>query len=198
MQNQLKVGIFGGTYNPIHFGHLINIEIIKNDFNLDAIMIVPTKISVHKSIEEPVSVIDRCKMIEAAIDKRNDFQLSRIEIDRDEPSFTITTVQELIKRNPQIEYYLIIGYDSFADISNWKDYNTLIKAIPIIVMNRPDERAKNEDTIKKAKKIMFAENPLIDISSTYIRKRLEDNKSVRYLMPDSVLKYIKEKGLYQN
>ena len=112
----MKLGIFGGTFNPIHYGHLINAEIIRSDFNLDRIILVPARQPVHKSLDGNVPAEERYAMAALAVGGAKEIEVSRIEIDREEPSYTITTVHELLALYPGSELYLIIGMDSLAEL----------------------------------------------------------------------------------
>jgi nicotinate-nucleotide adenylyltransferase len=193
----VKLGIFGGTFNPIHYGHLINAEIIRSDFNLDRIILVPARQPVHKSLDGNVPAEERYAMAALAAGGAKEIEVSRIEIDRKEPSYTITTVHALLDLYPGSELYLIIGMDSLAELDRWRESGHLLEHVSVIVMKRPGPGATPE-VAPASGRIYYAENPLIDISSTMIRERIRAGKSVRYLMPDAVIDYIARKGLYQH
>ncbi len=195
---KLRLGIFGGTFNPIHYGHLINVEMIRSDFNLDKIIFVPAKEPVHKRLEGNVSAEDRYAMTVLAVHGEKEFEVSRIEIDRTGPSYTFATVNEIRSAHPEDSIYLIIGMDALNEISKWKEPDQL-KSVTIIAMKRPGEiipAAGGEGN--GAWRVLYAVNPLIDISSTIVRERLRNKKSVRFLLPDPVIEYIYKAGLYQN
>jgi nicotinate-nucleotide adenylyltransferase len=191
----LKLGIFGGTFNPIHYGHLINAEIIRSDFNLDRVVLVPAKYPVHKRLDGEVPAEERYAMAVIAVSGAAEFDVSRIEIDRKEPSYTITTVHELNGLYPGSELSLIIGTDSLNSICTWREPEHLMEHVALIVMRRPGEAPSMPGDSGKFN-VRFADNPLIDISSTCIRERLRAGKSVRFLLPDQVIDYIRKKGLY--
>ncbi len=193
----MKLGIFGGTFNPIHYGHLINAEILRSDFNLDRIILVPSRQPVHKSLDGNVPGEERYAMVALAVGGTKEIEVSRIEIDREEPSYTITTVHGLLELYPGSELYLIIGMDSLAELDRWRESGHLLEHVSVIVMRRPGPEAP-PGGVPVTGRIHYAENPLIDISSTYIRDRLRAGKSVRYLLPDAVIDYIQKKGLYRN
>lgn len=194
----MRIGIFGGTFNPIHYGHLINAEIVRTEHSLDRIIFIPSKMPVHKKLAGMTSSEDRLNMIRLALDSSNNMEVSSIEIDMDTPSYTITTIEELKKKSTQTEYYLIIGWDSFNEINTWKDYKKLIKTVPIIVMNRKGKTIDREKLINSSLNIIFADNPVIEISSTCIRERISSGETIKYLLPDKVIEYINEMGLYTN
>ncbi|MBP7736564.1 MAG: nicotinate-nucleotide adenylyltransferase [Spirochaetes bacterium] len=193
----MKLGIFGGTFNPIHYGHLINAEMIRSDFDLDRIILVPAKYPVHKSLAGEVPAEERYAMAVLAAAEAKEYEVSRIEIDRNGPSYTITTVQALQERYPGSELNLIVGMDSLNTIDTWRETERLLKHVSLIVMRRPGEACAPDVDLGKCM-VRFADNPLIDISSTVIRERLRAGKSVRFLMPDAVIDYIARKGLYRN
>jgi nicotinate-nucleotide adenylyltransferase len=193
----LKLGIFGGTFNPIHYGHLINAEIIRSDYGLDKIIFIPSKSPVHKDLAGGVSAKDRCTMVSLGIRDVKGFEVSTIEIDREGPSYTIATIRELETMRPRDHMFLIIGTDSLREIDTWKDPEQLLESVAVIAMKRPGAKALPRMDLT-GYRIQYANNPLIDISSTCIRERVKDKKSVRFLLPDSVIRYIKKGGLYRH
>jgi len=116
-----RTGIFGGTFNPIHHGHLINIELLIDHFNLDRVLFIPAKIPVHKTLADNVSSADRLKMVELALAGSENMLSSGIEINRETASYTITTLEELKNIYPDDELFLIIGSDSFNELDTWKE-----------------------------------------------------------------------------
>jgi len=192
----LKIGIFGGTFNPVHYGHLINAEFIRDAFSLDRILFIPSKAPVHKDLAENISPDDRFAILERAISGNSCFQASRVELDRHEPSYTVHTVDQIKAAKPGDEIFLIIGDDSFLSIHTWKDYRSLLKAVPVIVMNRQGNMVRNAAITYDVSSVYYAGNPIIGISSTVIRERVRLNRSIRYLVPDEVIDYIMERELY--
>lgn len=193
----MKIGIFGGTFNPIHYGHLINAQLLLEDFSLDRILFVPSKKPVHKEIEENISGEDRYRMIQYAIEGNSGFEVSRIELDREDPSYTIITIRDLQLSSPEDAFYLIIGMDSLNDFHTWKEYRAIARRVPLIVIERPDHQLKNRSIVDDFDEIYFANNPLIDISSSRIRDYVKHGRSIQYLVPPKVEQYISEKGLFQ-
>ena len=135
----MKVGLFGGTFNPIHIGHLINAQFIREEFNLDFILFVPTKYPVHKELEDDVDAEHRYRMVKLAIEGVEYFKVSRLEIDRNRPSYTIFTIDDILKENPDWQLFFIIGYDAFNEIDTWKDWQRLLLTIDFIIMKRPGD-----------------------------------------------------------
>lgn len=192
----MKLGIFGGTFNPIHFGHLINAEFIRETFSLGKVLFVPAKEPVHKNSCSSVSAENRMLMVEEAISNNPFFEVSDIEVTRNEPSYTIYTVHALLSRYPDDDLYLIIGEDSYDEFWKWKDYRDIVRDVHLIVMSRYSVIAENERYNSFSDKILFAHNPIIDITSTEIREKIKRNQSIRYLVPEKVVSYIIKRGLY--
>lgn len=193
----MKFGLFGGTFNPIHHGHLINAQFVREKFDLDKLFFIPSLKPVHKELSDDVQAMHRFDMITLAIGKESPFfEVSKCEIERRSPSYTILTIGEFEVKFPGIKLYLIIGGDSYNEIETWKDYHEIQKRISIIVLKRPGTELaqKNKGDFEAGLEII--ENPMIDISSSCIRKRIAEGKSIKYLVPETVEKYIKEKELY--
>ncbi len=194
----MRLGIFGGTFNPVHYGHLINAEIIRDDHSLDKILFVPSKYPVHKGLDCMTSAEDRVNMVKIAIEKNKSFDYSLVEIETESPSYTITTVKTIRMRNPEWELFLIIGADSYNEIDTWKDYKELLESVSLIVMKRGSAEQYGSGITGLPGNVIFADNPLIEISSTYIRNRIRKNLSINYLVPEKVIDYINGKRLYRN
>ncbi|OHD64772.1 MAG: nicotinate (nicotinamide) nucleotide adenylyltransferase [Spirochaetes bacterium RBG_13_51_14] len=193
----MKLGIFGGTFNPIHYGHLINAEIIRSDFDLDRIILVPAKYPVHKKLDGDVPPDHRYAMTALAVSSTREFEVSRIEIDREGPSYTITTVDDIQALHTGSELYLIIGSDAVHEFATWREPDRMLKHASLIVMRRPGGNNR-PGPVFGSNNIYYAENPLIEISSSCIRDRLRAGKTIKYLLPDAVIDYIQKKGLYSN
>lgn len=188
--------MYGGTFNPVHLGHLITAAAIREEFGLDRVILVPARAPVHKLQDPGASAEDRYRMIELAIRGCDGLEASRIEIDRQTPSYTIYTVQELRERHPGAQISLIMGADSFADIGSWMRHDELLSTTTVIIMRRPGAPAAPEEQVRCGREVLFARNPLLEISSSVIRERLRGGRPVRYLLPGAVLDYIREKELY--
>ena len=193
----LKIGLFGGTFNPVHYGHLINAQAVKEYFNLDSILFIPSKYPVHKDLEGNISSEDRFNMVKLAIKTNMSFDVSRIEIDRKDESFFIITIKQLLKENQGTEFFLILGADAFSYLYKWKDYEEILQLVSVIVMRRPDSDRINKKIFRKGKKILLIDNPNIEISSSMIRENVRDGKSIKYLVPHEVEEYIIKQGLFK-
>lgn len=196
-----KIGILGGTFNPIHIGHLIIAEQCKEQLNLDQIIFIPNGNPPHKN----KNIIDkhhRFKMLSLAIEDNKYFDISDIEIKKEEPSYTINTILEL-KKNTTNEIFFIMGDDSLFNIKSWYKYKNLIEECRFIVF--PREKTLDISNYNKfistelnadIAKFNFISFPLINISSTLIRNMIEKKNSVKYLVPDKVINYIDSNKLY--
>jgi nicotinate-nucleotide adenylyltransferase len=194
----LKIGVFGGTFNPIHMGHLISAQIVLEQHQLDRILFIPSRQPVHKEEPGGVSAEDRFTMIRLAIEGNPAFEASRVEIDRAEPSFTIITVKLLLDSNPGSDLYLILGADAFSEIDTWKDYRELLGLITLIVLTRTGPLHHDEGIVSRSRKVLFASNPVIGISSSCVRERVRNGRPISSMVPRGVDEYIREKGLYRN
>jgi len=192
----VKTGIFGGTFNPIHNGHIFNARFIKDEFNLDRILFIPTGEPVHKKLAGNVTGELRCEMVSLAITDQEGFEVSRIELDRPEPSYTAITIRELSEKFPEDDFYLIIGADSFNELDSWREYEFIINSVPVIVMKRPGDPELKESVTRGIAKLLASGNRNIDISSSMVRDRVARGLPVDSLLPGAVNEFIKSKRLY--
>lgn len=203
MLKKVKVGIMGGTFNPIHFGHLILAESAYDYFQLNTIVFIPSGYPPHKKNNVIVSKKHRLKMAQLAIEDNNHFEISTIEIDNDGYSYTVETLNKLVTNNKNKEYYFIIGADSLFNIHKWKEPEKIFDLCKIIVASRDNLQedilvAKKKYVEKKYKtKIHLLPMVNIDISSSNIRQRISDNKTIKYFVPKDVEAYIYMNNLYR-
>lgn len=199
-----KVGIMGGTFNPIHIGHLIIAEQAKEQYDLDKVLFMPVSKPPHKIGEDIEEDINRVAMVRMAIQDNPYFELSLFEVNRQGLSYTAETLRQLTKLYPNTEFYFIMGGDSLVAIETWKEPKTVLELGNILACTRDDvddKRLTEEIRYLKDKyhvdirKLII---PQIDISSTMIRERIGNDLSIRYMVPDSVYAYIKDHGLYEN
>lgn len=197
-----KYGIFGGSFNPIHYGHLMICEYIKEEMGLDKVIFIPTGNPPHKEIG--VSAKDRYEMVRLAISPNPDFEISDIETTRVNLSYTVDTIRELKKIYKEEKLYFLIGLDSLFQLKTWKKIDDLSQEIEFVVALRPGYIDKEEinreiDFLREnfGTKINLIKTPLYEISSTDLRKRIHEGKSLRYLIPKKVLDYIEESGFYK-
>lgn len=199
-----KIGIMGGTFNPIHFAHLILAENAYEQFNLDEVVFMPSKRPAYKDLSELVSNEHRMNMIKAAIEGNDHFSISDMEYHREGNTYTADTLRELNRNNPDEEYYFIIGGDSLLELEKWYQPETVLSLSHVVASSRSDISDQEiEDKIKELNDkyhsdIELLKVPSMDISSKMIRSRLEQNQTVRYFLPEAVLQYIKCHDLYKN
>ncbi len=187
-----KVGLLGGTFNPPHIGHLIMANEVLEACQLDEVRFLPNRIPPHKELEFSVPVAKRIEMVELAIQDHPHFTIERIESERSGPSYTYDTIQLLRDREPEVDFYFIIGGDMVEYLPKWNNINELKHMVRFVGVNRPQypiPEVNLED-------IIFVTIPGIDLSSSLIRERLKNGESVRYLIPFDVLNYIKGEKIY--
>lgn len=187
-----RIGILGGTFNPIHIGHLAIAQMALERMHLTKVVFVPAHIPPHKNPKAVANAKHRYNMVKLAIKDNSDFEISDFEINKEGKSYTIDTMKYFYEKYPKdTKLYFIIGGDTLADLPNWRYIDDILKIGEFIVVNRPGCVKKASD-LKHHSVIM----PGIDISSSLVRFRLFQNKTIRYFVPDPVLTYIKENELY--
>jgi nicotinate-nucleotide adenylyltransferase len=201
----MRLGIFGGTFDPVHFGHLALAEECLAAANLDELWLVPAASPPHKGGKKLSRFDQRKEMLELAIAGNEKFKVEPMEADRPGPSFTIDTLLEIQKRKPNDELFLIIGGDSALEFSTWKDPAKIASLATIIVRIRPGFSMPTEQEFISQlgkelgvvpKVIFVAGPPFLDVSSSLLKERVSNNKSIRYLLPRAVEVYIQQKKLY--
>ncbi|MFW6280802.1 MAG: nicotinate-nucleotide adenylyltransferase [Halanaerobium sp.] len=196
-----KIGIFGGTFDPPHLGHLILNEQIKNNFGLDKIIFMPAGNPPHKKDKEIISDNQRLEMIRLATANNPFFEISNWELSRDRYSYTAYTLKEFVPSLDAEQVFFIIGADSLADIFKWHKPDYLLAEGKFIVFNRPGYNL--DDILGKPEYEPYLDNINtyqslhIEISSSYIREEIKKGNSIRYLTPENVRKYIMGKKLYR-
>jgi nicotinate-nucleotide adenylyltransferase len=197
-----SLAIMGGTFDPIHNGHLVVAEQVRHSFACDKVLFVPAASPPHKNESTITAVADRLAMTKMAVESNPWFEVSALEIERPGPSYTIDTVRE-IKKNYQPEnLYFITGADAVLEILSWKDVNNLLASCKFIAATRPGYDLSNLQQRLKALPKEYFKNiipfyvPSLSISSTDIRNRVASGKPIKYLLPESVERYIYDNLLY--
>lgn len=194
----MKIGILGGTFDPVHWGHLLLAETVREELSLDKIVFMPACIPPHKQ-SRPVSTgSHRVEMIRLAIANIPYFQVSDYEIQKQAVSFTrdtLKTLKENVYQNDSL--FLIIGEDNFRELDTWKDPASLFEYATVAVMKRSGSKS-NEVIPDKFSQAIFVKTPLLDISSSEIRDRVARGKSIRFRVPEAVEKYIEINELYRS
>jgi len=206
-QHRKRIGILGGTFNPIHTGHLIMAEEVCKNHHLSKIIFMPTYIPPHKYVNNLVDAHHRYQMIKAAISGISKFEVSDLEIIREGKSYTIDTIQEIQNHyGEDSEIYLIMGADSLNELELWKNIKRLSQLCHFVIVNRPGFKAEastrlveiiGSASILDMEKLRI-EIPPVDISSTSIRKRVNADVEIKDLVPECVEAYIRENDLYSS
>lgn len=189
----MKIGLFFGSFNPVHTGHLIIANFILEYSELDRIWFV---VSPHNPLKEKKSLLnqqDRLHLVRLAIEDNPSFRASDIEFKLPQPSYTIDTLTYLREKHPKHSFSLIMGSDNLATINKWKNYEALLNQHVIYVYQR---EGSAHSQFHDYPKVNILTTPMIDISATQIRKMLKEGKSVKYLVPDSVEEYLRTSAYY--
>lgn len=215
---RIRLGVMGGTFDPVHLGHLRAAEEVREWFRLDRIEFLPARLPPHKTDRPVTPVSRRLAMLEEAVGSTPGFAVSRIEADREGPSYLVDTLEQYRKIHGHAAVYFVLGMDSFREIRTWHRYPELFALADFIVTTRPGytrpglaealpadvagafRPVRSGATLfehESGKKIYFQEITLLDISATRIRQWLRQGRSVRYLVPDPVLAYIEKHRLYR-
>ncbi|GIO85408.1 putative nicotinate-nucleotide adenylyltransferase [Paenibacillus faecis] len=191
-----RVGIMGGAFDPVHLGHLLAAEAAREQYGLEEVWFMPSHIPPHKH-QAGVSGKQRLEMVEAATRANPAFKPLDLELRRGGVSYTVDTIRELRREHPDLDLYFIIGADMVNYLPKWEGIEELTGMLKFIGLQRPGSFLELDalpDHIQQA--VHLADMPLVDISSSLVRKRLASGKSVRYMVPDEVHEYIVRSGLY--
>ena len=214
----MRIGILGGTFNPIHLAHLRIAEEVREACALDRVLFIPAALPPHKDVAEEVPFAHRLAMVEVAIAGNRHFGVSALEGQRQGKSYSVHTLEILHHENPADEYYFIVGMDSFRDITSWKEYKRLFELAHIVVVARPGwadgdpldllpvairadfcyDCAAKILRHRCGTSVIFLAETRLDISSTRIRQLVAEERSIRYLVPAAVADYIVRHGLYRD
>jgi nicotinate-nucleotide adenylyltransferase len=192
----MNIGLFGGTFDPIHLGHLIISELILEELELNQVWLVPAAQPPHKLDHTISSFSHRAAMAERAIHNNPRLAVNRIEETLTGPSYTVQTLRLLTESFPLNRYFLIIGADSFVNFDQWKDpWEILDLCVPVVYPRSGYDCSKADQRLME--KSLFPGLPLIGLSSSVIRERIKALKTVRYMVPDCVAQYIQQHQLYR-
>lgn len=201
----MKIGIMGGTFDPIHIGHLLLGEFAYENFHLDKIWFLPNGNPPHKTTAEEsgVSLNDRIEMVRLATDDVPYFDLNLYEATASKHSYTFSTMKALRKMYPEYEFFFILGADSLFSIEEWKNFREIFPSCTILAAMRDDKDTESMQAQIEYLKTMYGADirllraPLVEISSTTIRRRARKSLSIRYMVPDAVSEYIQNNALYK-
>ncbi len=197
----MRVGVFGGTFDPIHFGHLAAVEECRVRLALDKVLVVPAAQPPHKLGRQVSSSADRLAMLELALRDNEALTISHIELEREGPSYTVDTLACLRENLPPAsELFFLVGLDALRDLLSWHEPKRILQLARLAVVARPGYRLELGpilDSIPEARqRIIYLMGPALDISSTDIRARVAEGLPIRYQLPDAVVDYIVREGLY--
>jgi len=191
-----KIGILGGTFDPVHFGHLLLAQDAMEALGLDRVTFVPASVPPHKMEKETTSASDRYEMVRLAVEDNPLFTLSDVEFKRSGPSFSVDTITRLKEEIGDGDLYFLIGADNLDEIWTWKDPEKLFQICRVVVIGRPglELESKQNDLPGPVTTLDILR---INLSSSEIRSRIKKGRSIRYLVPQNVERYIYEKRLYR-
>lgn len=198
----MRLGIYGGTFDPVHYGHLLAGEQCLEQCGLDEVWFVPASVPPHKPERSITSGVQRAEMLEIATAGHPRFRVSRLELDRSGPSYTVDTLTALRGESPGRELFLLIGTDSLADFVTWRSPQRILALATLVVVNRGRSTAdlqgiRTRFGASAAERVLQVEMPAVDLASTDIRRRVHSGRSVRYMVPRGVQAYIYQHGLYR-
>jgi nicotinate-nucleotide adenylyltransferase len=190
----LKTGLFFGTFNPVHMGHLVIANYIAEFTDLEEVWMIVSPQNPLKNSDSLLKENERFQFASLAIEDYKKIKVSNVEFDLPKPSYTINTLKYLSEKFPQHEFVIIMGTDNLEILNKWKDYEQILSYYEIYAYPR---LSFNGGELKNHPKVKFIPAPLIEISATFIRKAIKEKKDIRFMMPESVFKYIKEKHFYE-
>lgn len=188
-----KVGLFFGSFNPIHIGHLIIANYMATYSGLDEVWFVVSPQNPFKEKKSLANMYDRLEMVNLAIDGSDNLRASDIEFHLPRPSYTIDTLINLSEKFADKEFLLIMGEDNLQSLKKWKNSEILLRDYRIVVYPRPGYQ---NATLREHPSVAITDTPLMEISSTFLRQSIKDGRSIRFFTPDAVIDFIDKKGLY--
>ena len=197
MSRGSRVGVMGGTFDPIHHGHLVAAEEARHAFDLERVLFVPVGDPWQKADQDVSPASDRLEMVGRAIADNDAFEISRVDVDRTGPTYTIDTLRSLSEQRPGAELFFITGADAILEILTWKDPQVALRLATFVAVTRPGHDLGGLRKLGIEERVVMLEIPALAISSTDIRARVADGRPIRYLVPAPVEAYIRERGLYR-
>jgi nicotinate-nucleotide adenylyltransferase len=188
-----KIGLFFGSFNPVHVGHLIIANYMANYTVLDEVWFVVSPHNPFKKKESLGNMYDRLEMVNLAIEETDNLKASSIEFSLPQPSYTIDTLTHLAEKYPMHEFVLIMGEDILETFSKWKNHEVILRDYHIYVYPRP---GYNGGAMKEHPSITMTQTPMMELSSTFLRQAVKDGNTIKFYTPDKVIDFIEKKGLY--
>ncbi len=201
----MRIGIYGGTFDPVHFAHLLLAERTREELELDKVIFVPAGTAPHKQGKKPASGEARYQMLVRALEGDLRFEVSRFEIDSNEVSYTIRTLRYFVQRYPGAELFLLTGSDTLVDIPNWYQPREICQLASLATAQRPGSAVPDFTpfySLTDSKRVevfrsQVVKIPLMELSATEIRRRVREGMSIRFMTPETVVEYIEENYLYR-
>jgi len=191
-----RLGLFGGTFDPPHLGHLALAEWARERLRLDRVVFVPAGDPPHKRARTVTPAATRLAMTELAIAGREGFEISRVELDRTGPSYTVDTLRTLASERPHARWYLLIGEDSLAELSTWRDPATVVRLATPVVARRAGARSRRPARVF-GRRVVWLDDFAFDVSSSDVRARVRRGGAIRFLVPDVIERFIARRRLYR-
>lgn len=190
-KNRKQIGILGGNFNPIHNAHLIVADQVRQQLGLDKVFLMPEYLPPHVDTKSTIDEKHRLEMVKRAIDSAEGLDVETLELERKGVSYTYDTMKLLIEKNPDVDYYFIIGADMVDYLPKWHKIDELVKMVQFVGVQRPKYKAGTSYPL------IWVDVPLMDISSSMIRQFIKSKRQPNYLLPKAVLEYINKEGLYK-
>lgn len=190
-KNRKQIGILGGNFNPIHNAHLIVADQVRQQLGLDKVFLMPEYLPPHVDTKSTIDEKHRLEMVKLAIDSVEGLDVETLELERKGVSYTYDTMKLLIEKNPDVDYYFIIGADMVDYLPKWHKIDELVKMVQFVGVQRPKYKAGTSYPL------IWVDVPLMDISSSMIRQFIKSKRQPNYLLPKAVLEYINKEGLYK-
>lgn len=198
-----RIGVYGGTFDPVHAGHLLLAECCREALQLDTVLLLPAGNPPHKSDSQIAPASHRLEMLKLAVSGCPEFQIDERELKRNGPSYTVLTLQEISEERPKAELFFLMGADSLRDIPGWQDPHEIISLATVVAVNRPGIPMPAPEQITEwagnlSSSIQVIEIPGSDLSSSDLRSRVAKGRSIRFMTPRAVEVYIAQHELYQS
>ncbi len=197
----MRVGLYGGAFDPVHLGHLLLAERCREDAGLDEVWFVPTYKPPHQKGRELTRFEHRCDMLGFAVSGQPKFRVDPIERGLPPPSYTLHTVEELQRQHPGHDFHLLVGADTLADLPNWHRPAVVLAKVGLVAVPRPGFETWTTDQVAAAVggpvRLTLVEMPLVALSSRELRARVAAGRGIRYAVPRAVEEFVRERGLYR-
>jgi len=191
----MKLGIYGGTFSPPHVGHLIVATAVREQLALEQVVFVPGALPPHKTGQEILAGEHRLAMLRLAVEGDPGLGVSDVELRRGGVSYTVETLEEIARARAGAELHLLIGMDNYVEFDTWREPDRILRLAKLVVMTRPGYTARGAPQLPP-ERVVFCDVPEIEVASRHIRKRVREGKSIRYLVPPAVERYVMEHRLY--